>query len=132
MRMPMAGARRFAALAQHEAVVTGLLDAAEIERIALLRRHNEADDFGVEVAARRQILHRQDDMARRVMRKSGFEIGLWQIHSFVSMLARGIAPAAKAQGGKGGQQRQHRQIGNHKGRNAPVQASAAEYRAASH
>ena len=43
------------ALAQHQAVVAGLLDAAEVERVVLFRSQDQADHLLIEKAARREV-----------------------------------------------------------------------------
>jgi hypothetical protein len=55
--------RRGSALAKHQRVVTGFLDAAEIQRIVRRQRQDEADDFLIKDAAGFQIFDRQRDMA---------------------------------------------------------------------
>ena len=64
---------RVAGSPQYKAMVTGFLDATQIERVTILLRHHEADYLGVEQPASVEILDGQDRMAaardieRRVM-----------------------------------------------------------------
>ena len=58
-------AGRFAvALLEHDAVVAGLLHAAQIERLVVLVADREAEAVDVEGAAAGEVLHRPDDVAR--------------------------------------------------------------------
>ena len=57
------GLRLAAPTLEHEAVVTGLGDAAEIERIAILVADDEAEEIHVEISACRQVADREHRMA---------------------------------------------------------------------
>ena len=57
------GLRLAAATLEHKAVVTGLGDAAEIERIAILVADDEAEEIHVEISACRQVADREHRMA---------------------------------------------------------------------
>src|SRR5262252_4391086 len=83
-------------LTQHEAVVTGLLDAAEIERVALLRGQDQPDDLLIEPPAGRKIANAEHDMAGARDAKSRVEIRGGQAH------ARNLLVAAAGGGGIGG------------------------------
>ena len=65
---------------QHQAVVAGLLDPAQVERVAVLLGDDQADDLGVEQPAGFQVLDREHDMAgaRDVERR--VVVGLGQVH----------------------------------------------------
>src|SRR5260370_4046129 len=62
-----------AALPQHQAMVTGFLDAAKIECVALFRGRDQADHLLIELTARREVADGEDDMAR-VMRNPGSKL----------------------------------------------------------
>ena len=57
------GLRLAAPTLEHEAVVTGLGDAAEVERVAILVADDEAEEIDVEISARRQVLDREHRVA---------------------------------------------------------------------
>src|SRR5262249_56046697 len=57
------GLRVTAAALEHEAMVTGLGDAAEIERVLVLVADDEAEKIHVEISAHRQVFHRQHRVA---------------------------------------------------------------------
>src|SRR5262249_271108 len=57
------GLRVTAAALEHEAMVTGLGDAAEIERVLVLVADDEAEKIHVEISAHRQVFHRQHPVA---------------------------------------------------------------------
>jgi hypothetical protein len=57
------GLRRAARALEHEAVVAGLGDAAQIERVLVLVADDEAEQVHVEIAGDREVLDRQHGMA---------------------------------------------------------------------
>ena len=48
---------------EHEAVVAGLGDAAQIDRVLVLVADDEADEIDVEISAHREVLHGEHRMA---------------------------------------------------------------------
>ena len=70
-----------ASLAQHEAVVTGLLDAAEVQRVVFFRGQDQADHLLVELPARRKVADGENDMACSRDAKSRIEVRAWEGHS---------------------------------------------------
>ena len=78
-------------LAQHQAVVTGLLDAAEIKRVVLFRGQDQADHLLIELPARREVADGKDDMAGAGDAKSRIEIGGGEAHGHNLLFAAAVA-----------------------------------------
>ena len=103
MEDPQAEPRTGGALApaQHKTVMTGLLDAAEIKPIALLRGQAQPDHLFGELPARREITDGQDDMAGPRDTKPGIVVRPGTLKSLPNSLPRFMPthcaePAARA------------------------------------
>jgi hypothetical protein len=72
--------RRLARAAQHQAVVAGLLEAAQVESVGRLLGGDEADDLGIEQPAHLQVLDGQDHMTRARDVERRVVVGPGQVH----------------------------------------------------
>jgi len=68
-------------LPQHQTVMTGLFDAAEIERVVFFRGQDEADHFLVKLPACGEVADGEDDVAGAGDAKSRIEIRGGEAHS---------------------------------------------------
>src|SRR3984893_3209099 len=93
-----ARAADIAPFTQHEAVVTGLLDAAEVERVVFFRSQDQAYNPLIELPARRQVADGKNDMACPRNAKSRIEVRAWKDHApafrFVILINHAGWPAA--------------------------------------
>ena len=66
---------------ERQAVMRTFLNAAQVDRSSGLVTHLQADHFGVEIAAFREVARGQHQMARARDIERRFEIGLRQAHA---------------------------------------------------